>query len=77
MVRLDPQYRIIFGAGGEIRTLRRTSRRMEQQIAAIAPEDAPGFRRFLDENRSQAGAHGAVPGKRRSSAGRTCSTCAC
>jgi phytoene desaturase len=26
---------------------------MEQQIAAIAPADAPGFRRFLDENRTK------------------------
>jgi phytoene desaturase len=27
--------------------------RMERQIAAIAPEDAPGFRRFLEENRAK------------------------
>lgn len=26
---------------------------MERQIAAIAPEDAPGFRRFLEENRAK------------------------
>ena len=26
---------------------------MEQQIGAIAPEDAPGFRRFLEENRTK------------------------
>lgn len=50
MVRLDPQYRLIFGQGG---TLDCTAERaeMERQIAAIAPADAPGFGRFLDDNR--------------------------
>ena len=52
MVRLDPQYRIIFGQGGEINATPDIAR-MEQQIAAIAPGDAPGFRRFLDENRTK------------------------
>jgi phytoene desaturase len=52
MVRLDPQYRIIFGSGGQIDATPDIAR-MEQQIAAIAPADAPGFRRFLDENRTK------------------------
>ena len=52
MVRLDPQYRIIFGEGGELHATSDIAR-MEQQIAAIAPGDAPGFRRFLDENRTK------------------------
>ena len=52
MVRLDPQYRIIFGGGGQIDATPDIAR-MEQQIAAIAPDDAPGFRRFLDENRTK------------------------
>ena len=52
MVRLDPQYRIIFGNGGELHATSDITR-MEQQIAAIAPGDAPGFRRFLDENRTK------------------------
>ncbi len=52
MVRLDPQYRIIFGGGGQIDATPDIAR-MEQQIAAIAPGDAPGFRRFLDENRTK------------------------
>ena len=52
MVRLDPQYRIIFGEGGELHATPDIAR-MEQQIAAIAPDDAPGFRRFLDENRTK------------------------
>lgn len=52
MVRLDPQYRIIFGNGGEIHATPDVAR-MEQQIAGIAPGDAPGFRRFLMENRDK------------------------
>ena len=52
MVRLDPQYRIIFGDGGELRATADIAR-MEQQIASLAPEDAPGFRRFLNENRTK------------------------
>ena len=52
MVRLDPQYRIIFGEGGELHATPDIAR-MEQQIAVIAPDDAPGFRRFLNENRTK------------------------
>jgi phytoene desaturase len=52
MVRLDPQYRILFGSGGAIDATPDVAR-MEQQIAAIAPDDAPGFRRFLAENREK------------------------
>jgi phytoene desaturase len=52
MVRLDPQYRIIFGAGGELNASPDIAR-MESQIAAIAPDDASGFRRFLTENRTK------------------------
>jgi len=50
MIRLDPQYRLIFGAGGELRCTPNIAE-MERQIGAIAPQDAPSFRRFLDENR--------------------------
>lgn len=50
MVRLDPQYRIEFGAGGHIDATPDIAA-MERQIAAIAPQDAPGFRGFLEENR--------------------------
>ena len=52
MVRLDPQYRIIFGGGGQIDATPDIAR-MEQQIASISPGDAPGFRRFLNENRTK------------------------
>jgi len=50
MVRLDPQYRLIFGAGGELQCTSEVQA-MERQIATIAPQDAPNFRRFLEENR--------------------------
>lgn len=52
MVRLDPQYRLVFGAGGELNCTPDIGR-MEQQIAAIAPGDALQFRRFLAENRTK------------------------
>ncbi len=52
MVRLDPQYRIMFGQGGKI-DCSPDVREMERQIAAIAPEDADGFSRFLKENRQK------------------------
>jgi len=50
MVRLDPQYRLEFGAGGRIDATGDLAR-MEQQIAAISPADAPSFAKFMDENR--------------------------
>jgi phytoene desaturase len=50
MVRLDPQYRLIFGAGGELLATPNVER-MEQAIAALCPDDAAAFRRFLDDNR--------------------------
>lgn len=50
LVRLDPQYRLEFGAGGRIDATPDVAT-MERQIAAIAPDDAAGFRRFMDENR--------------------------
>jgi phytoene desaturase len=50
LVRLDPQYRIIFGEGGELQATPDVAR-MEEQISAVCASDAPGFRRFLEENR--------------------------
>ena len=52
MVRLDPQYRIQFGAGGKLDCTPDIGA-MEKQISAISPQDAPGFRRFLHENRAK------------------------
>lgn len=50
MTRLDPQYRIQFGEGG-ILDCTPDVEQMEKQIAALSPEDAPAFARFLAENR--------------------------
>lgn len=52
MKRLDPQYHLVFGGGGSI-LASPDIQQMEQQIAAINPGDAPGFKRFLDENRAK------------------------
>ena len=50
MKRLDPQYRLTFGAGGELLCSSDTER-MVAEIAKIAPTDAPQFRRFMADNR--------------------------
>jgi phytoene desaturase len=50
MVRLDPQYHLVFGAGGELKATPDLVR-MEQAIAAISPADATHLRRFMDDNR--------------------------
>jgi phytoene desaturase len=52
LVRLDPQYRIQFGAGGQLDCTPNIAA-MEKQIAALAPADAPGFSRFIEENRAK------------------------
>jgi phytoene desaturase len=52
LVRLDPQYRIVFGAGGRIDATRHIAE-MERQIGRISPADAPGFARFMRENREK------------------------
>jgi phytoene desaturase len=52
MVRLDPQYRISFDGGGQIDATP-DPERMEAEIARIHAADAPGFRRFLTENRTK------------------------
>jgi phytoene desaturase len=52
LIRLDPQYRIQFGAGGKLDCTPNIAE-MEREIAAIAPADAPSFGAFLNENRSK------------------------
>lgn len=52
MVRLDPQYHLIFGGGGEIRATPDLPR-MEREMAALSPHDAGQLRRFLDDNRKK------------------------
>ncbi len=50
MKKLDPQYRLVFGAGGEL-LCSSDVERMVAEIARLAPQDAPQFRRFMAENR--------------------------
>ena len=50
MIKLDPQYHLIFGQGGSL-TATPDVARMERAIAALAPGDAGRFRAFLDDNR--------------------------
>jgi phytoene desaturase len=52
MVRLDPQYRISFGAGGQLDCSPNIPD-MERQISALSPADAPNFKEFLKENRTK------------------------
>lgn len=50
LVQLDPQYRLVFGKGGELLASPNVER-MEAEIARLAPQDAPQLRRFLADNR--------------------------
>ena len=52
MYRLDPQYRLVFGAGGELLATPDLER-MERAIAELSPEDARGFHRFFCDNRNK------------------------
>lgn len=50
MRRLDPQYRVTFGAGGKIDATPDIDE-MERQIAALSPKDAGGLTRYMRDNR--------------------------
>jgi phytoene desaturase len=52
LIRLDPQYRILFGDSTHIDATP-DLQRMAAQISKISPADAPGFARFLSENRTK------------------------
>jgi phytoene desaturase len=52
MYRLDPQYRLVFGSGGELLATP-DLKKMEQAIAQLSPEDARGFHRFFYDNRNK------------------------
>lgn len=50
--RLDPQYRLVFGSGGEIRATPNLEG-MEREIARLSPADAPALQRFMSDNREK------------------------
>jgi len=50
MHKLDPQYRLVFGEGGELNCTSDIER-MVAEIAKLSPQDAPQFRRFIADNR--------------------------
>ena len=52
MRRLDPQYRLVFGGGGQIDATSSVAG-MEAEIARLSPKDAGGFTRFMEENRDK------------------------
>ena len=52
MSRLDPQYRLVFGGGGELLATPNVER-MTDAIAAISPDDAREFHRFITHNRNK------------------------
>jgi phytoene desaturase len=52
MYRLDPQYRLVFGAGGELLATPNLER-MERAIAQLSADDARGFHRFFYDNRNK------------------------
>lgn len=49
MRRLDPQYRLVFGAGGSLEATADVAR-MKQAIAQLSPTDAENFERYLSDN---------------------------
>jgi len=51
MVRLDPQYRVLFGTkGGQIDCTPNLDR-MAAEVAKLCPADGPNVRKFIDHNR--------------------------
>lgn len=50
LVKLDPQYHLVFGSGGDLLATPDVAR-MERAIATLSPGDAGRFRRFLADNR--------------------------
>jgi phytoene desaturase len=52
MRRLDPQYRLVFGGGGQLDCTPNISQ-MEAEIARFSPNDAGQLVRYLDRNRTK------------------------
>ncbi len=52
LVQLDPQYRLVFGKGGDLLASPNVSR-MQSEIARISPKDSRELPRFLSDNRKK------------------------
>ena len=52
MVRLDPQYRLVFGAGGELLCTPDIAR-MEAEVSRLSPADRGSFTRFMEQTREK------------------------
>ena len=52
MVRLDPQYRLVFGAGGELLATPDVER-MEMEVSKLSPQDRGSFTRFMQATREK------------------------
>jgi phytoene desaturase len=52
MIRLDPQYRLVFGGGGQVDATPDVER-MKRQIAAISPADAARLEDYFRDNREK------------------------
>ncbi len=52
LIRLDPQYHLVFGGGGEIQATHDLER-MSRAIADFAPQDAAALPRFMADNRAK------------------------
>jgi phytoene desaturase len=52
MYRLDPQYRLVFGSGGQLDATPDVER-MKRAIAAISPEDASRLENYFRDNREK------------------------
>jgi phytoene desaturase len=52
MVRLDPQYRLVFGAGGELLATPDIAR-MEAEVSRLSPADKGSFTRFMTATREK------------------------
>jgi phytoene desaturase len=52
MVRLDPQYRLVFGAGGDLLCTPDVAR-MEAEVSRLSPGDRGAFTRFMESTRSK------------------------
>ncbi len=60
LIRLDPNYRLIFGGDGQQLEATSDVPRMRREIARISPDDANNLERYLDDNRRKLTAFGPV-----------------